>query len=232
MEHLRILHNQLLEQKPEGASHDVASCPFCSGTTTVELALEGGAVDKTYTEDELKAAIAEATKELETKVAELSAADEQAKIDAAVSEAVAAKEDRIKELEASLDSAVLETQKAKDEYEAIVAFLKETEEAAAREAEVAARREERLAKVAEVASFPEEYVAANADRWANLSNEDFEALVADWAAIAPKKETSTVSEETEVPSTAAIETASRQAPVSAVRDVLSLTLRGIDPRTL
>jgi multidrug resistance efflux pump len=105
-----------------------------------------------------------------------------ARIDAFKADAEA----QIAEVRAQLDTAVLEAQQAKSELDTFKAELAALAEAEAAQAAIEARRDERLARVKEVASFPEEYLTLNADRFAAMSDEDFEEKVAEWAMISSK----------------------------------------------
>lgn len=228
---LKELHDRLMEQKPEGASHAEDECPFCGDADPKEAE----EVSVSYTEDELKAkvdeAVASATKDLEAKVKELEEVRSASEVEAKLAEAKAEHETKVSEIQAQLDTAVLEAEKAKTEKEEIVAFLeaegKKAEEAAA----LASRRDERLKQVAEVASFPQEYVEANADRWAGLDDEQFAALLEDYKAVGAKKEDG----EEEIPAGTSAMTASRES--KGDKKVMAEVIRGfrtagVDPRTL
>lgn len=179
----------------------------------------------TYTEAELKAAVdkavAEATAEMQAKLAEL--ANSQA--EAASAQAKSDLEAQVADLQAKLDAAVLEAAQAKEEKENLQKAWDE-EKAAEEEAKaLAARRDERLAKVKEVANFPEDYLEQNGDRFAALSDEDFEARLEEWRVIAKKEE--------KVPAKtsfkAAREDKETESALSALRELRAV---GADPRTL
>lgn len=230
---LKELHDRLLEMMPEGASHDAASCGVCNGEfAESELAHEipeGGTL-KTYTEEEYNALLAQVA-DLETKVNELDSVRQESEAEAKIAEAKAQFEAQVSDLQAQLDTAVLEAQAAKDEKDAVLTYfdqLKAEEEEASR---IAALREERIEKVKEVASFPDDYIAARADAWAALDEEAFEAALADWKAIASK---AGVTPEV-VPTTTAM-TASRdttnQPQGGSLREVLNLRFQGVDTRAV
>jgi DNA repair exonuclease SbcCD ATPase subunit len=222
---LKELHDRLMEQKPEGASHNESDCPFCGSAVPNTEAEE---VSVSYTEEQLKAkvdeAVASATKDLEAKVKELEEVRSASEVEAKLAEAKAEAETKISEIQAQLDTAVLEAEKAKTEKEEILAFLEAESKKAEEQAALVARRDERLKQVAEVASFPEEYAEANADRWAALDEEQFAALLEDYKAAGAKKEG--------LPATTAL-TASRETDKGSVlKEVLGLRFKGIDPRML
>jgi hypothetical protein len=182
---LKELHDRLLGEKPEGAVHEPDSCPFCA----MEESADGGD-DMTYTEEDLKAKVDEAVKaaveERDAKIAELSAAQLTSETAKAVTDAVASKDTEIAALRGDLDKAVLEAVNANAERDNLLAFL-EGEKAAAEERTVAAgRKDTRLAKLKEVAGFPDDYLEQNADRFAAMSDEEFESRCAEYAALSGK----------------------------------------------
>lgn len=230
---LKGLHDRLLQDKPENATHSTDECPLCAlesidnGGTDVDDQPEGGSMsaDKTYTDDDLKAAVdkavAETTSEvseLKAKLSELENSQQQSEIDKAVADVKAESEAAVKELQEKLDAAVLEVQtekKAREDLEGSIAAEKQAaEEAAALEA----RKEQRLVQVKEVASFPDDYLTANAERWAKLPDDEFAKLIEDWKVIASKTDATP-------PATTAM-TASREEGGNQPRSALS-TLREI-----
>lgn len=251
---LKELHDRLMANRPGDAVHDPDDCPFCG--EVAEAITEAEEVSVSYTEEELKTkvdeAIAAATKELLAKVQELEsvknaketeAKDLQAKVEelegvksaseveAKIAEAKAEMETKVSEIQAQLDTAVLEGEKAKTELAEVVAWLEAEAKAQEQQAQLASRRDERLAKVAEVASFPKEYVESNADRWASLDDDQFAALLEDYKAVGAKKEEAG---ERKLPAASAL-TASRETTKgsSALAEVIrGFRVQGIDPRTL
>src|SRR5688572_12599297 len=184
---LKDLHDRLLELKPEGASHP-EDCPFCKPTnleTSEAHNHDNGGSVKTYTEDEVNNLLAQVA-DLEAKVKELDTVKTESLIEAKVAEVKAELDTQLSELQSKLDTAVLEAEAAKQEKEDILSYLNAVQEEEAAKAEVARIREERIAKVKEVASFPDSHIEANADRWASWSEEVFEASLEDWKAIGAK----------------------------------------------
>ncbi len=192
------VHDRLVAVQPEGSSCP-EDCPFCSGEYAASL-VEGGndVSDKTFSDEETQAlvaaAVAKATNDLQTELdafkageesAQMTAqidaikADMQAQIDAAKSEA----ETQIDELTAKLDAAVAEGEKAKTERDEITTWLDNEAARVLEEATMATVRAERIEKVAEVLTFPEDYVNERADKWASLDEEQFEALLADYKTL-------------------------------------------------
>lgn len=184
----------------------------------------------TYTEDELRAAVEAAVGGLRTELDGLraSAAEQEtaAQTEVRITEAKAPLEAKVVELQTALDAAVLEAANEKARADSF-----EAEKAAAVEAAtLEARKDDRLAKVKEVANFPETYLAANADRFVAMSDEDFEARLDEYRNIAAKA-TGTDG----IPTTTAL-TATREGEApkagSAVRDLFAMRRAGVDPRTL
>jgi DNA repair exonuclease SbcCD ATPase subunit len=226
---LKELHDRLLAAKPEGASHDESTCPVCTPSVTPEAAHEdqqGGSM-KTYTEDEYNSLLVQVA-DLESKVKELEGVRAESEVEARVAEAKAQFDSQVEDLQAQLDTAVLEAKTAQDEKANLIAYFEELKAHEERAAEIASLREQRIARVKEVASFPEDHIAARADAWAALDEEHFEALVADWAAIAKKESNGEIPVETAM-------VASRSDNPSkddALRDVLRFRFQGIDTRTV
>lgn len=224
---LKEQHDKLLEEMPEGASHDADGCPICNPENDDSF---GGGDMKTYTEEEFTAAVQEAVAPLqaaaEARVAELEAQVTAMRASAEHEEA----KGQIAEVQAELDKAELRVSAAEQKYADLVAAL---EEAAAAEAEATARSErqtERLEAVKANASFSDEYVSNNIDRWVAMSDEDFAALIEDWKAV------SAASSDAE-PSLALRDTAMSnlrddKPTRSVASDVFGARNKGIDIRTL
>jgi hypothetical protein len=175
---LKGLHDRLLAEKPEGAVHE--PCVLCAMTDDNggTDGHKGGSVsDQTYTEDELKSELAKATAALEARVKELETSQQVSEVESRVAAIKAEKDAEIADIQRQLDEAVLQAAGERLRADAIVEWLEAEKTAAEQAAEQAARRDERLAKVKEVANFPEEYLVKHADRFAAMTDEDFEAHV-------------------------------------------------------
>ncbi len=220
MADLRERHDFLLENIPEGSSHDKAGCPIC---------LSKESPVSTYTEDELRVAVDSAVADLRTELESLRASQEAQQIDERISTAVAeAKtplETQISELQAKLDAAVLEAEAEKIKAEA----LEQEKIDAALAAEIEDRKSDRLEQVKAVAQFPEEYLTENADRFAAMSDEDFTARLDEYKQIAAKAPVTGLPATTRV--LAARQTASTPEPTSVVRELFEMLQSGADPRT-
>ncbi len=182
---------------------------------------------KTYTEDEHNVVLVQVA-DLTAKVAELTQATTESEIDSKIAAAKADLEAQVTDLHSQLDAAVLAAQAAKDDRDNTVSYLEGEAAAVEAAAAIAARKDERLTKVKEVASFPDEYLEANADRFAAMSDEEFEKALEDWKVIAPKK-----GEKKEViPSHTAMTAARSSDTSSLMSEVMNLRFDGIDVRNV
>lgn len=230
---LKAIHDELMERRPDDASHDAASCLFCSpGVDTASAPSSGGSVsDKTYTEEEYNA-LSSQVATLEAKVVELADAAKESVVDAKVAEVKAELEAKVASVQSQLDTTTIECEAAKNERDAIVAYLEAEVASATEAAEREAKRDERVAAVKDAASFPDEYLEANADRFVAMSDEAFEAAIADWKAVAAKAPAKKTDET--IPSATAM-TAARSTDsgsTSVLSEVLGLRFAGIDTRTV
>jgi hypothetical protein len=186
-----VVHDLLLEIKPDSAAHP-QDCPVCARTEEPEGSM------KTYTEDEatalVKAAVAEATAPLSTRVAELETAAAAGATDAKVTEATSELTARVAALQAELDATTVEAASHKEAHDQLVAMLDEAKAAETAAADKDARKAARIAQVtaAEGLTLPDEFIAANADRWADLSDEAFTAQLTEWVEIAKAAKGGTV----------------------------------------
>lgn len=241
MEYHKELHDRLLKVMPDDFTHDPGACLLCS-VTEADLAslndettpVGGDMSDKTYSQEELDAAkveaIAEAVKPLEDKINDFESSQEQAQVDARIAEVREELETQTTELQAQLDSANAEAGAAKQSHEELVQYLEAAEAEKVALAELAERKEERLAIVKEHANFTDEYIEANADRWAAMDQADFDANVEDWKAIDLKKPEGDEENNSTVPTATAM-VASRsdadtgnKSGMDAVRDVLNIAV--------
>ena len=243
MTSLKEEHDQLLAEKPEGAEHDTDTCVFCNehtNTASTDETQQGGDM-KTYTEEDLNAAVNEAVAPILaelTKIKEERNLDEtEEKIAAAKAEVEAEAQAKIVELEGQL--AALQTQldatelRANDSEAAsanLLAWLESEAQAAEEAALTESRKEARVQAVSEVATFTEDQIASKVDRWVAMDDEAFEAYLEDIKAVAVPATAAHVL--TEVPAETAMNHSTRaKASNSAVGDLFELMKQGIDPRT-
>lgn len=154
----QIMHDWLLQRKPEGASHDPSTCAMCTEKASKE---EKNVSDSTLTQEQHKSllesavsdAVAAAKAEVDAEILRLNELLEEAKT------SLAAKEEEIATLKTSIEE--------RDEAERLEALANE-----------------RVQKVAEVASFSDEQVKARREDWAEMSEEAFEKYLGDLEAVA------------------------------------------------
>lgn len=232
---LKQQHDELLAEIPAGVIHDIAECPLCNGSIGDDQALEGG-VQSMYSEDDLKMAVDGAVAPLQARIAELMTSHEQAELESKIAEAKTPLEEQVVDLQGQLDAAVLEAQTAKDELANTLTYLETAKADAEAEAEIAQLRDARITQVREAASFTEEYVEANADRWARMDEESFDAALAEWAMIS-KPSTAPVVVDPKIPAETAMRGTggtqeTKPEGMALLRDVNDGFLRGIDPRKI
>lgn len=179
---IREQHDRLLVEKPSGVEHDTEACPICT-----ESAKEGVMTDKTYSEDELKDAVAEAIASMQAEINTFKASKEAEAIDAKIDEALTPLRTQVAELQGSLDTATLRGDTAEKNYETLVSFLNDEAAKEIEAALVAVRREERIVAVKAVAAFSDEYIEKAIDRWSEMSDESFASLLEDWRAVPTAK---------------------------------------------
>jgi chromosome segregation ATPase len=178
----RAAHDALLAIAPEGAVHE--PCGLCPDPLeiTKEVAQVAGTEDRTYTEAEHLALMADAVKR---ETAELT--DAKGSAEAKVSE-LTSRVDVLEAEKAALETAKAEAQKALDDYKAEVERAREVETA----------KQERLDKVkAANEQLPDSYFTEERiQRWAEMAEEAFTAFIEDITAAAgssPVKETAAFS---------------------------------------
>jgi len=204
----------------------------------------GGDMEKTYTEDELKATVAAAVAEaMKPVAAELETLKAQADADAVegrIADIETAHAAAVAEIQLKLDEATIAGTAAADERDRLVAWL-EGEKASAEEAALReSRTEERVAKVKEVANFSDEFIADNTERWVAMSDDDFAATVVSYEASFEAAKASLASAgagTTETKLTTALSDTRDTAGagtdrMASVRDVLGMRHQGVDPRTV
>lgn len=233
---LKEMHDSLLAEMPEGAEHDPSGCPLCAVGEGTEPPAdpdeEVTAVAKTYTEDEVRAAVAEAVSDLRAEVDELRAEKATNEGEQALADLREALEGEKTELQTKLDAATLEAENAKKERDDIVAWLDGEAKSAEEKAAIEARRDERIEKVKEAANFPETYIEENADRIAAMSDEEFDARLSEWAALSGTKSAGDDELPRETALRAAREGRDDTTRKSAGRELRELRQSGVDVRNL
>lgn len=195
--------------------------------------------------DEAQAAIAAAVEAaaapLRAELATLRASQEAAAIEeriaAAVSEATEPLATQVATLQADLDAATLAVAAEKTRADAAEAATAE----AARLAEVASRRDERLAAVKAAApGFDEAYLAANTDRWAGMDDAEFASRIEEYEAASVGASAPTARNNGPLPTTTALTAAvidrgavrTGTGPSSALKELSALQRQGFDARRI
>lgn len=234
---LRVIHDRLLEVMPDGAEHNASKCSLCAMETDPNpdhARTPGGVMPETFTQEDLDAAVAAASSPLQQRLVELEAQVQETEVGRAVAEAVAAKETAVIELQQQLDAAVAARTTAETK-------LTETEQywadaIAAHEAAVqlAARAQDRAAKAKELGVFNDEYIDANAERFAAMSDEDFGDRLEEWKLIAKRETPGLAAAASKIPAKTALAASRAEAPKtgSALGRLAEFKARGVDPRTL
>ena len=232
------MHDLLLSVKPDGAVHDATACKWCSSTVqaTDTNRTEGGVLDVSITQEDLDKAVAAAVGPLQTELealrqfkAEVESTDAAKAAEAAIEAAKAETAD----VQQKLDAATIEATEAKSKLDEFVAWLNAEAEQAEKEAQIAALRDERVEAVKALEVFPDEYVEENAQRYAEMTPEVFEACVADWKAVkAAKAEASTEEEQPSKTAFVATRDDDGKSKKSHLAEVMRLRNQGIDPRRI
>lgn len=211
--------------------------PSTDGEASVSHPLEVN-MDKTYTEQEVSEAVEKALAPLRVELDALKAAADAEVANAQVAELETAHAAALAEIQQKLDEATIKADTAATERDEVIAYLTAEKTAAEEAAARVARTDERLAAVAEVASFDETFVAENTERWVSMSDEDFGATVAGYkaaveAAKAPvEKSTEKVDLTTALAGERSTSSATSSDRMAGVREMLALRSQGVDPRTV
>lgn len=226
---MKALHDMLLALKPEDVEHECALCQ----EDFVEIASHpGGTVsDKTYTEEQYNALAAQ-VEELKAQIAGFQAAAASDEVDAKVAEAKAEAAEQIAKIQADLDAAVLKASVAEEALANTVAYLEATAAEQAEKAEREARKDERLAALKEVANFPEDFLSENADRFAGMDDETWEATLAGFKAQKAALESATPETEPGIPVTQALVASRSQSEISPLQMIKAVHADGQDLRTV
>lgn len=174
-----------LSELRNSINSDIAPNTESDTSSDRDDSLEGGdnVSDKTYTEEEVAAAAAKAAADAVAPVqAELDAikAEKEAEgVEAQIATLKEQYEGEVAELQKSVDVATAKAAAAEAEKDDVLAYLEGEKAAAEAVAEITERTEARVAAVKEVASFSDEYVEANSERWATMDEAAFASLIDD-----------------------------------------------------
>lgn len=165
-------HDHLLAEMPPGAVHDRGSCPVCATRQTASITSNtqeinvSGTDQRTFTLAEHEAILSDAV---------------QREVAAATSD----KEARIQELEGKIDTLEAEKASLVEAKEAAESKFEQFEQETERKREIAERRDARVDAVRSIsiAELDDEYFTEQrVNRWAEMADEDFTALLEDLAA--------------------------------------------------
>jgi hypothetical protein len=224
---LKMLHDQLLATKPEGEDHD---CPLCA-MESVSHDSTGGFMPETFTQADLDAAIAASNASLQQRLAELVAQVQESEVGKAVAAVTAEKDTEISKLQEQLDAAEAARTAAEAKHAEVEQFWSEAIAEHEEAAELAARRAERVETAKKAGVLSEDYIEKNADRFAAMSAEDFNARIDEWRLIASQTRGNSTAP---IPSSTAL-VAARQEDASTGSQlglITALRSKGVDPRTL
>src|SRR5437868_5970160 len=173
----KVLHDIFTAVLPN--HEECALCKEAPVTVTNE--------DQTFTAAEVKAQIdAAVDAALETasaRIADLEAAAGKSEVETAVAEATAELTDKVEQLQKDLEAADAAKKTAEDNLAKRIADDEAKEEAAALEA----KRAERATFVEGLGIFSDELVEKSQDRWAAMSDEDWEAQQGEYQTLADSK---------------------------------------------
>lgn len=210
----RELHDELLASKPDQARHDSDICPFCvdkalsttsanppasgrSDVTDTTTPNDGGRDEQSMTTatDEKTMLVATHEALMEKAIRDATSATEGAL--GTKTEELAAATAKLTELTAANEKLTAETARLNTELDTAQVGLKAaTDEVATLKADIAAKDEasakstkatERAEQVTKLGLFTEEYVTEKASVWADLSDDDFAARLAEWTLLKPAK---------------------------------------------
>lgn len=201
MDKLKELHDNLLLEKSEEDVHDESSCPFCNPDILIDKDSHERGEMKTFTEDELAAAVQAAIAPIQAELDALKDEKAEVEVDARIAEIQTESAELVSQAQADKDVAVLSATEATQKYEDLVSYLEAEQAAVAEAAAAEARKTERLDQIKEIASFKDEYIAENLDRWAALSDEAFDLFKDSLAQVSTKDE-SAAGEGAKIPETA------------------------------
>lgn len=186
----------------------------------------------TFSQEQVDAMIAEAVNPMQEELASLRAKSDAEEVETQIAALTEQYTAEVAEIRSQLDAQVLETTAATAKYDELVTLLEDAAKAEAEAVELAERLTSRLAQIEEVANFPEDYIAANSDRWAAMSEEAFEATLADYSVMGKKKKKK--EDETELPDKSALDSGVSREEASAKDSstVAFKPLRNVDFSTL
>jgi len=202
---------------------------------------KGGDMTTTFSQEQVDAMIAEALTPMQEELSVLRAKSDAEEVETQIAALTEQYDSEVAEIRSQLDAKVLEAAAATAKYDELVTMLEDAATADAEAAERAERLESRLAQIEEVANFPEDYIAAQSDRWAAMSDEAFEATLADYTAVAAgmpdfMKKKKKKEDETDLPDKSVLNSGAGREEASAKGSAINKgslqALRNVDYSTL
>lgn len=231
---LKVLHDRLLAEKPEGVEHDADDCVLCALEDPDIQATPGGSMSESFTQEDVDAAVAAATADLQKRLSDLEGQVQETEVGKAVADAIAPKDASIGELQSKLDAAEAARTAAEAKLTETEQFWSDAIAEQQQAVAFAARRDARVAAAKEASVFSDEYIAEHADRFAAMEDADFTARLEEWRLIAAERGAKGDGVTAKVPATTALQ-ASRveeHKPVSALSYITDLRTHRQDPRVL
>lgn len=183
---------------------------------------------ETFTQEDVDAAVAAATSDLQKRLDELGAQVQETEVGRAIADAVADKDTQISDLQSQLDAAEAARNAAENQLTEVSQFWADAIAEHEQELELTAKREERTTKAREAGVFSDEYITENADRFAAMSDGDFAARLDEWRLIASKAGTTTSAE----PKRTALVASAAETPKTRLGFIGELRAARVDPRNL
>lgn len=186
---------------------------------------------ESFTQEDIDAATAAAVATLQTRLSELETQVQETEVGRAVAEVTAAKNTEISTLQEQLDAATAARTAAESKFGESEQFWTDAIAAHQAAVEVAARKTERIAEATAAGVFDEKYISDNADRFAAMSAEDFQARLDEWQLIAAQ---TGAPKSTPVPARTALvaSSATQTAPASELGVLGDMRASRFDPHTL
>lgn len=184
---------------------------------------------ETFTQEDLDAAVAASTVPLQQRLNELEAQVQESEVGRAVAQATETKDAEISKLQQQVDAVEAARTAAEHKLVETEQFWADAIAAHEATAELAIRKDQRVAEAKQAGVFGDDYIEENAERFAAMSDEDFSARLDEWRLIAAKAVGDT-------PAPARTALVASAAPTQTATSNLSVIteLRGkrVDPRTL
>jgi hypothetical protein len=146
----------------------------------------------------------------------------------AIAEAVAAKETEVSELQTKLDAAEAARTAAEHKLSETEQFWTDAIATAQEQAQIAARRDERVTEAKNAGVLSDAYIDEHADRFAAMSDEDFRARLDEWKTIAAAAGANGIPAKTALEAARATD----EQPTTSLGYIAEFRRQRVDPKTL